>query len=189
MAPSTTSSSARSSPANRVWVERLLTSGHGSIYPRTVSIKSIPRPARARSWIGFVFLHVASPIVVGGLMYVLWRSPSLAMFSWFADLGLLGVVERLRSAAEPLAEVLPRWFLHTFPDAAWAYAGTVLFARIWAGRPGRVRWLWIGAIPVLSLGSEIGQAVGVVPGTFTLLDLFSCTVAVALALRVGLGRG
>lgn len=121
-------------------------------------------------------------------MYVLWRSPSLAMFSWFANLGLLGVVERLRVAAEPFGSVLPRWFLQTFPDAAWAYAGTVLFACIWAGRPGRGRWLWIGAILVLSLGSEVGQAVGVVPGTFTLLDLVCCAAAVALALRVGLCR-
>lgn len=47
-------------------------------------------------------IHVLTPLAIGGLIYVLWRSDSLLMFRWFEALGVAKLVAQLRVFAKAL---------------------------------------------------------------------------------------
>lgn len=46
------------------------------------------------------------------------------------------------------------------------------------------RRMWVCVGGVLGAGGEIGQAVGIVPGTFDLMDLVLCVMAAVVAALV-----
>ena len=121
-------------------------------------------------------------LIAGGLVYLLWRSPTLWMFGWCEALGLGNHIASWRALAaqhEP-----PHWVLYSFPDGAWAFAGTSMMRGIWNSGTGTMKTLWISLIPVLAIGSEIGQAFEVIPGDFDFNDLVACVAAVSIAFLI-----
>lgn len=129
----------------------------------------------------FVTLSILA-LVAGGSVYLLWRSPTLWMFGWCEALGFGGHLADIRAIAahyEP-----PPWMLYSFPDGAWAFAGTMTMRGIWASAQGRVKVFWVALIPALAIGSEIGQGFGIVPGGFDFNDLVACIAAVSLVFLI-----
>ncbi len=126
----------------------------------------------------FLFLiHVAAPIVLGSGIYVLVRSPHLRCFGWLRAAGLSDSVAAARMAAEPLSGYVPSWFLYSLPDSLWTYALTSVMLMLWYGRASVFKPLWLGAGPICGIGSELGQLVGLVRGTFDTADLLLNTLA------------
>lgn len=124
--------------------------------------------------------HVVAPLTLGGLLYLGARSPSLRMFRWAKGMGLTGVIRQLRSAVAdwPLPDVV----VFSLPDALWTYSFAVALGYVWAvERDDRERVAWLAIPAVLGPGAELGQLVGVVPGTFDVADLLMCTGAIGLA--------
>jgi hypothetical protein len=122
-------------------------------------------------------LHVLLPLSCGGSIYVLFRPRTLVMFDWFDAMGLGALFDSLRNAASSVA--LPDVVLFSLPNALWLYAFVYLIRRLW---PSGMGALWVVAPVLLGVGAEFGQLVGLVPGTFDLLDFSTSVVAVALAL-------
>ncbi len=121
-------------------------------------------------------------LIAGGLVYLLWRSPTLWMFGWCDALGLGNYLASWRAIA---AQHEPsHWVLYSFPDGAWAFAGTATMRGIWISGTGMMKTFWISLIPILAIGSEIGQRIGFVPGGFDFNDLVACLAAVALAFLI-----
>ncbi len=118
-----------------------------------------------------------STMFVGGMIYVLWRTQSLTMFTWFNALGAGPIVESLRAQASPYSNMLPVWVYYSLPEALWLYSGLVSFNAIWASHVGPAAWLWPGTLAAMALASEIGQTLGVVPGRFDPMDLALLLVA------------
>lgn len=121
-------------------------------------------------------------LLVGGVIYLLWRSPTLWMFGWCEALGFgeaLADFRVIASRHEP-----PQWVLYSFPDGVWAFAGTAIMLGIWRSAQGVMRSIWVSLIPTLAIGSEIGQGIGLIPGGFDLDDLVTCLVAICLAFAV-----
>src|SRR4051794_7335926 len=106
------------------------------------------------------------PVILGGCIYLLWRSTSLVMFRWCDTAGLLPVIEATRSLAACFRPHLPGWFLYSVPDAAWASSGVLLFAAIWSGSGHPARHFWILLAPTLALAGEFAQFFRLLPGTF-----------------------
>jgi hypothetical protein len=102
------------------------------------------------------------------------------MFTWADTLGLHPVVQGLRTALAPLAPAIPPFVLHSFPDGAWVYAYTACLARVWGGRSA-----WLALPGTLGIGGELGQFLGVVPGTFDPVDLTFMLFAAFLATPSG----
>ena len=125
----------------------------------------------------FLLLCGFLPILVGGLIYILFRDESLCMFTWARALGLGGLVSEARVHSLPYVGYLPEWLLFSLPDGAWVFACTAVFARLWPDGPWLLRLGWIGSGSILAIGGEIGQWFGFVPGTFDPTDM----VAYALA--------
>jgi hypothetical protein len=123
----------------------------------------------------------ALPLGFGGCIYVLWRSTSLLMFRWFEVAGLHPVIQHARLFATLLRRHLPTWFIYSLPDAAWVACGVLLFAAIWSGSSHPARHFWVLLAPSLALGGEFAQLFRLLPGTFDIADVISCTLACAVS--------
>ena len=106
--------------------------------------------------IKLIIIHCIIPIMIGGLLYVFFRSTSIRMFKWFDFLGLENVIQLMRSTLFNVKSNIPNWIYFSLPDGLWVYS----FTRIWL------------LIPFISgILSEILQYFGLFPGTFDYLDL------------------
>lgn len=126
----------------------------------------------------------AVPLILGGLIYILWRSPTLLMFHWFEAAGLSSYIEAARGVSKGLAAFLPVWVLYSLPDAAWTAAGVLLFAAIWSGSQHRVRHLWVFLTPTLAIAGEFAQFFHIIPGTFDFADVLACILSTCLSLYI-----
>jgi hypothetical protein len=113
----------------------------------------------------------AFAMLVGGLIYVLWREQGLLMFAWFSDVGLSPQVATLRNAALPLRPLLPSWLLYSLPEALWLLSGLLALDVIWGTRKRGGYLFWTVCLATMAIGSEVGQFVRVVPGRFDPVDL------------------
>jgi len=107
------------------------------------------------------------------------------MFAWWRTAGVEQAVFQLREFCAPLGEAMPRWVLFSLPDGLWAYAMTAFMAQLWLkSEPSLSRTIWLSAGLVLSVGSELGQLTGYVPGSFDAADLLIALLGSLLALAV-----
>lgn len=144
---------------------------------------------RARVRIPWRALHVVLSLALGGLIYVLWRPRTLLLFRCCDALGLGRAVDALRGSACGLEQSFPAWTFYSLPHALWLYAFTIAVGAIWTGARGVARTAWLAVPPVLGIGSEVGQAIDLVPGTFEWADIVACVAATLLAFAVLGGRG
>lgn len=113
-----------------------------------------------------VWLHVVLPTAIGTGVYLLFRTPTLLVFDW---LDAVGLCEPVMSMRRYLSDVQPPdWLLYSLPDGIWVYAATAWLAIIWRRSPC---WPWLSVPVVLAVGTEAGQAIGLVPGTHQHLDV------------------
>lgn len=124
-------------------------------------------PQRHRS--AWIFTHIVGPLMLGGTVYLCWRSPDLLMFRWAEAVGMITVLNKIRLVVVHFT--LPDWILYNLPDACWSYAWVAHARLVWCGSDGLGRWAWISLIPAVGIISEAGQALTIVPGTFDYLDL------------------
>src|SRR5256885_17222781 len=110
--------------------------------------------------------QVAAPIITGAAIYTLWRKPTLLVFGWYNLVGLTPVVAHLRAESLFLLPHIPAWVLPSLPDGLWVYAVTAFMTAVWHSAPtsmAKVFWLSVGLL--LGAGGELGQLVGLIPGT------------------------
>jgi len=127
------------------------------------------------------------PVLGGGLLYIGWRSPTLAFWDWARTLRLDGFLSGVRASLRGNFAAPPEWVRFTLPDALWVFAlaWAMLVMTRGAARRERVAWL---ALPVaLGPGAELLQLVGALPGTFDPLDLMACLIALSLAATAYVG--
>ena len=125
------------------------------------------------------------PVVIGALIYTCWRKPSLLVFDWYRAVGLETSINWLRVVTNPYRGFIPRWFIFSFPDGLWVYAVTAFMARLWRGASStKYRICWISLGLLIGVGSELGQLVGIIPGTFDLKDIVAYSTAFAVALTM-----
>jgi hypothetical protein len=142
---------------------------------------------RPRIGIGQWLTHTVFPVAAGAAIYLLWRSPGLLVFRWAAALGMASALSAARAWARSC--LLPGWALFSVPDALWVYAFTAALGLVWVGSQRRVRWAWLALPGALGIGGELGQAFGLVPGTFDVVDvLLSAAAAAAAFLLTSAGR-
>ena len=110
-------------------------------------------------------------LVLGGLIYVLFRTSSLKMFNWFEIIGLKSLTTELRKLSFQFACKIPEWILFSLPDGLWifSYVSSMLF--IWKNSVTTKNIFWISIIPILAIISETGQYFGLLSGTFDSIDL------------------
>lgn len=121
-----------------------------------------------------VLIHVLIPLLIGGLIYLLFRNESLLMFKWFDNLGLLEQIKELRAAISPVKSILPNWIYYSLADGLWTYAFVSAYLIYY-----KVDY-WLLLPFLLSIGVEILQYFQLFQGTFDVLDLVCCIVGYTL---------
>jgi hypothetical protein len=125
-------------------------------------------------------------LLVGGSIYLLWRTRSLLMFTWAKAVGADQSIYLLRHFFTPVRPRLPAWSVYSLPEALWTSSAVLTFALIWAGSRSPLRFFWLGLVPAIGIGSEIGQALGVVPGRFDLNDVAASSIATLVSIPFAL---
>lgn len=110
-------------------------------------------------------------LLIGGLIYMLFRTSSLLMFSWYKTIGLGGILNGLRKSTIPFTENVPEWILFSLPDGLWIFSYVCLILFIWKNSVSFKNLFWILIIPILAISSELGQFLGLITRTFDLTDL------------------
>lgn len=111
-----------------------------------------------------VILHIALPIFVGSMIYILFREKELLMFNWFNYLKLNFIIDFLRNNFYEYRIYIPKSILFSLPDALWVYSFTMFLSIYYKNR------IILSAIFVGSIITEILQLWFVI-GTFDIYDV------------------
>jgi len=118
-----------------------------------------------------IILFVLTPIIFGGLIYLLTRPDSLLMFDWLKKIGLAENIAIIRSELR-INDLLQNWVIYNSPAWIWTFSLTVLLGIIWNYKINKDS-LTILLIPsFLGVLSEIFQKTEFINGTFDFIDLF-----------------
>lgn len=110
-------------------------------------------------------------LLVGGLIYILWRSETLMMFVWFEHIGLNNVFGSMRNSTSGVSVSLPNWFLFSLPNALWLFSGLLVFDFIWGSKLSASKLFWLSFFWMVAVGAEVSQALDILPGTFDWQDM------------------
>ena len=110
-------------------------------------------------------------LLSGGLLYISFRQDTLKMFSWFDSVNLSVAISELRLITLPLTDHLPNWFLYSLPDGLWLFSYLSILLAVWNNIISKHNIHWLLLVPTIAIISEIGQLLGIVPGTFDIFDL------------------
>ena len=124
--------------------------------------------------------------MVGGLIYLLFRSRSLLLFSWLETLHLTTGIYEIRALVRPLRSQIPNFVLYSIPDGTWLYAYVMFYRLIWRERSHKIMWLWLSLGFIASIGLELAQGMGWYAGTFDWMDITIYALAIFLSLRTSL---
>ncbi|MEZ4809396.1 MAG: hypothetical protein R2819_03475 [Allomuricauda sp.] len=116
-----------------------------------------------------IFGHLI-PLLIGGLIYTLFRAPTVKMFAWYENLGFRQTIDELRKGTIQLNDGIANWILFSLPDGLWIFSYVSLILLIWKNSISRNSIIWVLLIPILAVCSEIGQCFNLVPGVFDLID-------------------
>ena len=111
-----------------------------------------------------VILHIALPIFVGSMIYILFREKELLMFNWFNYLKLNFIIDFWRNNFYEYRIYIPKSILFSLPDALWVYSFTMFLSIYYKNR------IILSAIFVGSIITEILQLWFVI-GTFDIYDV------------------
>lgn len=113
-------------------------------------------------------LTVYVPLLIGGLIYVLYRADNLLMFRWFDVIGLRQEITTCRQFIGH--SYLPAWIIFSLPDALWVFSFSNFMLIIWRDKISTHSIFWVCIAPIFALISEIGQSLHFVHGTFDPMD-------------------
>lgn len=119
-------------------------------------------------------------LLIGSLIYILFRKSTLKMFSWFETIGIMNLINQIRKNAILYGNKLPDIFLYSLPDGFWIFSYISLILYLWKNELKTENLFWIFIIPLIAILSEIGQLMCIVPGTFDILDLLMYLLGTAL---------
>lgn len=108
-------------------------------------------------------------LVVGGVIYLAFRSLSLRMFDWCNTLGIMPLINDLRSMCD---NIHPGHFvLYNLPDLLWITSYLLFVNAIIPKSDRKVYLFWVLLMPTLAICHEIMQGIGVAAGSFDIIDL------------------
>ena len=116
-----------------------------------------------------VLTTAAGLLAAGGLTYLLFRPCTLLMFRLVDALGAMPALARLRDWASGTGAQLPEWVVYCLPNALWSAAYILTVEALL--KPSRGKVAVAGIMPVAGAVSEWLQAMGVLRGTFDVLDI------------------
>jgi len=98
------------------------------------------------------------------------------MFRWADAIGVKPVLDNMRVYCTTIQFENLNWFFFSLPDGLWVYSFTSFMLIVWGLKFSRHSIFWISIGPSFALCGEMGQALGVVRGTYDPTDLLLCLI-------------
>lgn len=108
-------------------------------------------------------------LIVGGLLYVLYRPQTLLLFHVADAMGMTGKIGQWREGASVLQPA--GFIIYNLPAGLWAASYVLITATLSQPLSRPSRYIAVAFIPLIGAVSELMQAVGLLPGTFDPVDL------------------
>ena len=149
-------------------------------FSQNVSSNNIKMNSLRIKKINLALIHGLSPLLLGGLLYVLFRSTTLRMFNWCSLIGFDGTIQLARTSLFAFKDYFPNWIFYSLPDGLWVYSFSSAILILWDGKLN----IWL-LIPLLSgVFTEIAQGLYLFPGTFDIIDLFLAIIGLILSIII-----
>ncbi len=136
----------------------------------------------------FYILPAALALMLGGIIYILFRASEPIFFSWMSAVGLDNWINFVRHYSISKSTLLPEWIIFSLPNGLWAFGYALIISGIWSGSKSRVRYFWLASIPVLVLGYEVLQFAKIIPGTFCIQDIALGVAGLVIGITVKIIR-
>ena len=129
-----------------------------------------------------MIFKISFPLIIGTLIYLLFRSTDLIVFEWLESLGLIDIVLCFRQLIKIYNIELPNWVVYSLPDGLWVMSITFFMSFIWRGfnSPESIFFVLSGFL--LSSGMELLQYFKYLKGTFDYVDLIICSICSMLTI-------
>lgn len=123
-------------------------------------------------------------LLLGGLVYVIYRDKSLLMFNWFDSIGISNEIDWLRRLFQ--GEGIYGWVKYSLPDGLWLFSYMFIVDAIWDSDKNAMSILFLWGLPVVAVSSECLQYFGLLPGVFDWIDMVSYLSAITVFLIIKL---
>jgi hypothetical protein len=131
------------------------------------------------SQVGIVGVSLLS-LLVGSIIYLLFRDVRLRIFYWLDILNLKGPILDLRAWVKHPLDPHP-FIFGSLPGGLWLLSGTLIMKVVWWNENGWQVQFWILILATVALVSEFGQLLWV-PGTFDIHDVVAYLIGAILAI-------
>lgn len=127
--------------------------------------------------------QVFLPILIGGSLYIAFRSKSIRLFDWFDRIGITESIYSFRQIMIPYKKNIPSWLYYSLPDGLWVYAFASALIIYWNQEIDKVKY-WLLVPFVSGTFIEIAQGLKLLHGTFDFLDLAFTVLALILSVTI-----
>jgi len=109
-------------------------------------------------------------LLSGAVVYLLFRTKQLLGFELLNRIGVERWADRLREYAAQVS--MPEVIIFSLPGGLWSLGYILIVDWLLGNQTLSTKRIWAAIIPLLGIGSEILQGIGLLPGTFDICDLF-----------------
>lgn len=109
-------------------------------------------------------------LLLGGIIYIIFRNSKLIIFSWLDNLNLNSILI-LREQFKNTEDQIPDWIIFSLPDGLWIFSFITITLALWNNQITKRNVVWIFTLPLFILVHELLQLTGLGNGTFDYLDL------------------
>jgi hypothetical protein len=141
-------------------------------------------PLKNQGFYKLLYLHFILPIAIGTLIYLLFRPVNLTVFHWAERVGLYSVILKARDLFT-IGDYMPEWIRYSLPNGLWAYSFMFFISFIWGNTKSFGKTFFVVLVVALSVGSELGQLLNLVPGIFCLSDALFYTLGLFAGYYLG----
>ena len=126
-----------------------------------------------------------SSIVIGGMLYICFRSEDIKIFSWLRFLNINYSALRQMDLGNNL---ISSYIIFSFPNGLWVLSG-LLFLGTFLKNEKTFLLLYSGVFILIALIIELGQLFDTISGTFDILDLVTIIVFSCFGLYINIHGG
>ena len=120
-------------------------------------------------------------ILIGGMIYVLYRPESLLLFRVTDSLGITPLIEMLRSNSSRV--LLPSFMINSLPAGLWTASYLIMMYITTKFHTRKIRLMLALPLPITAIVLEFMQLLGWCPGTFDIYDLICYIVPLIVFIK------
>jgi hypothetical protein len=110
-------------------------------------------------------------LLLGGLIYILFRSNKLYVNKWLLNHTLGFELQSIRTYTLSIRDYLPEWLIYSLPDALWMLSLSTLTHNIWKDESKKNRIIWSLIPLMIAVSWEVAQGLKLIKGTFDWIDI------------------